>query len=168
MVKRSPRIFIIFETEQVGLAVTLWNFILEMLGSNLDHRLFNFLWFSVLVGKCGSISIRPRPLAYRSFPIHYSSLILPFDAIPSRYLSRCKITPPPHPKSSFRRPLVPLQNDTTLNDLSSNNCYILCSTFTAWYVLVEIYPPFLSLPYSVLSDMFKSPASNADEERPME
>jgi hypothetical protein len=62
-----------------------------VLGSNIGRDIgYAFPWvFSILPGKYqDSISIRLRRLPSESFPINYSLIILPFDAVYSRYWQR--------------------------------------------------------------------------------
>lgn len=75
-----------FPTEQIGPAVKFWTCIREVQGSNLGlvrHALTEvFRDLSVPPGKCwDNTSIRPRTLPTKSFPVYYSPVNLPFDAV---------------------------------------------------------------------------------------
>jgi hypothetical protein len=82
--------------QPVIVAVTLYSRLQEMHGSNLSRNMGNvkFFWFSSVSPSkcCGSTYIRPRPLPFKSFPIHRPHIILPFDAMQCSHCQRRKIT----------------------------------------------------------------------------
>jgi hypothetical protein len=78
-------------------AVAFKTRIQKVLGS-IPGRDIGYSEFTVLVPSnlrskfCESVSIRPRPLPSKSFPIHRSSVILPFDCIQFTHWQQSKIT----------------------------------------------------------------------------
>jgi hypothetical protein len=78
-----------FSFLQTRLAVTLWTCMREALGSNVGPNIGSPAWrfssiFTVYPGKCrDNIHITLSPLPSKSFPIHYSPIILPWRCMVS-------------------------------------------------------------------------------------
>jgi hypothetical protein len=90
-----------------------------------------------------SPSTRPRPLPSKSFPIHHSSVILPFDTVYSRRWQSRDISKEKHHNAETKSFLFILLNLYSVDELSEQKlgilmdiyfkpCVIFCTTGRFW------------------------------------